>query len=317
MQTSALQVFVQDVSKRIPLARWAAELKQSRLGARLFTNRAIILGLELILVIGCAYQVSNLFWAIAAPSSSSSKAAVFAQAPDVRPFQSPQSLYIATTNIFQPLESSGGATPVVAAPATTLNLQLFGVRSGGPTGRGSAIIRKPDNTQDVFFVGQNIIDGVILERIEADHVVIRRMGILESLYLDQARAIAAPSQPAAPMAQTQAIPAAGSQSATADAEIPRRMISAPPAELFAALQVVPAKTKSGVVGLSVQPRGDVSVFNDAGFQAGDVLLAVNGQVLSDVARLPALVEGLAASRSFIVELDRGGTTLTQRFVVDR
>lgn len=317
MQISGFQTFLQKSIHHAEIAQRVAKVKQTRVGAFFATPRNAIMALEFMLVIACAYQVSNVFWAVATPSEFRQADKLASQAVISRPYQPPQSLRVTTENLFRPLEMAGGSAAVGAsAPVTTLNLQLFGVRSGGGTGRGSAIIRKPDNTQDVFFVGQDIIDGVALERIAPDHVVIRRMGVLESLYLDQARGAAASTASSTPP-QLQKDPLPDGELVKTDTDIPRRRISASPSELFAALQVMPATTTSGVVGLSVRPRGDVSLFNDAGFLPGDVLIAVNGQGLTDVARVPQLIEGLAASRSFIVELDRGGSKLTQRFIVDR
>jgi general secretion pathway protein C len=290
------------------LGAWAngilAPLRRNWLGQLVFSKRGAIGALELLLVVGCAHQVALMFWAVATPRAQSSLTAL-SPVNTARPFQVPQSLRLATHDIFH--RSGPGQTPSdtsATAPATTLNLQLFGMRApSGATG-GSAIIRRPDGSQDVFFVGQNIIDGVTLERIRADHVVIRRSGLLESLYLDQTRAPA------------QSAPESDVATGTAQ-EAPRRRISASAAELFAAIQVAPGRTSAGAAGLAVRPGADPSLFSEAGFEAGDILVAVNGQATAQLAALPSLGQSLQDASRFTITIDRKGQPMAFQLLIDR
>ena len=224
----------------------ASALKGTPLGAMVGSARGAVTIIECLIVVACAHQVSRLFWTLVTPDAISSAT-----------------------------RSSGSERTV---------LQLFGLRSGGADGRDSAIIRRPDNSQDVFFIGQEIIDGVVLEKIQSDHVVIRRMGVIEGLYLDQARAAISTIEKSP--AQT------ATSNETQSSEPLRRRISISPTELFAAIEAVPVTAASGKQGLRLQPRGDIAIFQDAGFISGDVLLSVNGQAVTDLARMPSLIESL-------------------------
>jgi general secretion pathway protein C len=281
-----------------------ALLRRHWLGQFVFSKRGAIGAVELLLVVGCAHQVALIFWAVATPSSLPTIPAPPSVAVSL-PFQVPQNLRLATEDIFQRVGSGKARSDSdTSAPATTLNLQLFGMRAPAGSAGGSAIIRRPDGTQDVFFVGQNIIDGVTLERIRADHVVIRRSGILESLYLDQSRA-------PAPSVQSPDTP-----TVTAE-EAPRRRISATAAELFNAVQVVTGRTSAGIAGLAVRPAADPSLFSEAGFESGDILVAVNGQATAQLTALPALVQSLQEASRFTITIDRKGQSLTYQLLIDR
>ncbi|MFC7050294.1 type II secretion system protein N [Emcibacter nanhaiensis] len=71
-------------------------------------------------------------------------------------------------------------TALTEARETNLDLELFGIRYS-PDGSGVAIIRTPDKQQGAFRAGDEIFDGVILNRVLEDRVAIERSGVLEVL----------------------------------------------------------------------------------------------------------------------------------------
>jgi general secretion pathway protein C len=280
-----------------------APLRRHWLGDLVFSKRGAIGVLELLLVVGCAHQLALLFWAVATPSALPMKSAPLSGVASL-PFQVPKNLRVTTEDIFHGARSGQNSSEIDrTVPATALNLQLFGMRAPSGAAGGSAIIRRPDGTQDVFFVGQTIIDGVTLERIRADHVVIRRSGLLESLYLDQARTKAPAVQDSQDMAPTEAPP--------------RRRITATASELFSAVQLLPGRTTAGTQGLIVRPGNDASLFVEAGFESGDILVAVNGQPTAQLAALPMLAQSLQDASRFTITIDRSGQPLTYQLLIDR
>jgi general secretion pathway protein C len=168
----------------------------------------------------------------------------------------------------------GGATaapavdPLTDAPATALNLALVGVRSarGGEAGAGAAIIQTPDNGQRLYRVGDAIVAGVTLEAVEADRVVIRRDGALESV-LFTARGGVIGAGRGTSVAQA-------SRDAPAEAP-PPTVLSGGPVAIAALLNdvAVVSRAESGVV---LVPSGDGEAFAAAGLQPYDVVLSVNG-----------------------------------------
>ncbi|MDX2143254.1 MAG: type II secretion system protein N [Rhodospirillaceae bacterium] len=297
-----------------PLALTASlsRLTSTRAGAAVLNRRVLVAAVEVALVLGCAYQVSLLAWTMLAPGATGSLSSAGTNSgPRPIPFQLPQTLSITATDYFAPrAKGADSGHSTTTAPETALNLELFGVRAGANGAQGSAIIRRPDGTQDAFSPGQDILDGVVLEQIFPDRVTIRRLGIRESLPLDKRRAASAPALAAQP-----GDPATAS---TAEQTEPtRRRIDYFAPELFAAIELTPGVASDGTRGLVMRARGDNDMLRSAGFEPGDVLIAVNGQSVADPAQAARTVASLAEARSVIVSFSRGDKRIQQRLIVDR
>ncbi len=97
--------------------------------------------------------------------------------------------------------AAGSGTSAV----TGLPLKLFGVRLDVATGRNSAIIATPDGVQSSIGLGEEVMPGVKLKAVLADHVVLDRAGAEEQLFLDQS--VPAPgSAPAIPSTANTPLP---------------------------------------------------------------------------------------------------------------
>jgi|TARA_R100000501_G_scaffold13654_4_gene24986 general secretion pathway protein C len=88
---------------------------------------------------------------------------------------------------------AGGGDVVVS----TAGLDLFGLRMDRASGRGSAILGNDDVPQQSFDVGEEIVEGITLEEVRFDHVILSNRGVREALYLDQS----APATPVGGAAQ--------------------------------------------------------------------------------------------------------------------
>ena len=196
---------------------------------------------------------------------------------------------------------SGAGGPAVV---TGLNLKLYGVREDRATGRGSAIIALPDGTQQSFAVGDELIPGVRLAEVGFDSVTIDRGGAREQLFLDQ-------STPA-----PNGAPAAVPQVATPTTPAPQPMRAAPPpaapppVQAGQGFQFQPRVANGRVDGVVVNPGGDGGqAFRAAGFEAGDVIVSVNGQRVTsmDQARTAMGRSGQAA-----IIVDRNGRAVPLR-----
>ena len=86
------------------------------------------------------------------------------------------------------------ATTTTSA-VTALPLKLFGTRVDQAMGRGAAIIAGPDNVQNSYAIGDEIVPGARLKSVAFDSVTIERGGASEQLFLDQSvtAAVATPS----------------------------------------------------------------------------------------------------------------------------
>ncbi|WP_394004714.1 type II secretion system protein N [Luteimonas sp. WGS1318] len=178
-----------------------------------------------------------------------------------------------------------------AAPVATDGWRLFGLRTAAD-GQGTAILGRDREPQSVYGVGDALAPGLVLAAVRADHVELgngQRLALVEDAQADApAASIPAPPSPT---------PAPAS---SADVD---------PAQLLeAGLQ---ARTVDGrLAGYTLLPRGNSEVLlRAAGLQPGDVLLSVNGQVLSPSV-ITELASELKSNPRAVVTFERDGQTRT-------
>ena len=256
-----------------------------RLQSRRFTSVPLAYLLLGLLALMLTFQAARLFWAIVTPVGPVGNW----RAPSVNIV--PRSARIALFSGFDPFFRND---PVAAGTdnVTSLNLKLFGIRSNESSGGGSAIIAGDDGIQNSFAVGEEVAPGVTLDSVAFDHVILSRSGVKESLYIDQsvpAETVNAASAPA-----TGAPPAAP----------PNVGVGLNAETLQKSIGFAPRNEGRRVTGLVLQPRDDGTVLRMAGFQAGDVVVAVNGRPVSSAADIASL---LRPGARLSVEVERGGS----------
>lgn len=246
---------------------------------------------ELILLVLIAVQAARLIWILAAPIGPVGDwKAASGQMPRG------DGAVLAAFDPFFRLSAGG---PVVV---TSLNLRLTGVREDRSTGRGSAIIQLPDGRQLSFMVGEEVMPGVTLAAVGFDNVTISRGGAQEQIFIDQ-------SQPAAvagadPNAAT-IVPGGQPQMVTPQGP-------AASANIGGMVNFTPRVVGGRVNGVMVTPGGDNGrAFLAAGFQAGDVIVSINGQRVTSLEQARAAV-GAGGTISVMVERGGRGIPLTVR-----
>jgi len=184
-----------------------------------------------------------------------------------------------------------GVADAGADNVTSLNLTLFGIRSNESSGSGSAIIAGEDGIQNSYAVGEEIAPGVVLDSVAFDHVILSRGGMKESLYLDQS----VPAETVAPAASsTQGTPAPASNGDVGlNADTLQKTIG------FA-----PRNEGGRVTGFVLQPRDDGTMMRLAGFQAGDIVVGINGRVVSSAADI---ISQIKPGARLSVDVERGGS----------
>ena len=236
---------------------------------------------ELILLVLIAVQAARLIWLFFTPLGPVGDwKSANAQAPRADG---------AVLAAFDPFFRLSSGAPVVV---TSLNLKLTGVREDRATGRGSAIIQLPDGRQLSFMVGEEVMPGVTLTAVGFDNVTISRAGAQEQIFLDQSGPV-----PAADAGSTASVPPGP----------PQPLVAAPPAAAAnraGAINFTPRAAGGGVNGLVVTPGNDGGrAFAAAGFQPGDVIVAVNGQ---RVASLEQARAAMGSGGTVSVMVERGG-----------
>lgn len=250
----------------------------------------VYLWVKAILLALVAMQLARLLWAVLTP--------VGPMGP-WRPAQarmlSPQA-QAAVLAAVDPFYRDG--PPAAAVEATsTLNLILFGVRENRGSGGGAAIIGAPDGEQGSYAVGEEVAPGVRLSAVFFDYVVLDRGGRQEKLFLDQSKAPEAG--------------AAGAPSPAASSPVPGAAAS-PGLTAAAARQAFsfsPRQQGGRVTGVTVAPGADPGLYAAAGFQPGDVIVAVNGARIASQTDLVQLQSSLIPGARLSLTVERGAQTV--------
>lgn len=203
--------------------------------------------------------------------------------------------------------ADGVPAPSSALPAlnTALNLRLEGVMLAGDPAANQAVIlsagrRGSYRTGDELPAGANIrVAG-----IERDHVVIDNRGQREVLWLFNV----APSSGQGnvnPGAQLSGTAAAGLVPPPGTEE---RVLKTA-ARLAEIISVAPEAVNGRLVGYRLTPGMRLKEFVQLGFQTNDIVTAVNGIALNDVANLPKLYSLMDGATEVSFSLLRDGAPL--------
>ncbi|WP_371393716.1 type II secretion system protein N [Glycocaulis abyssi] len=180
--------------------------------------------------------------------------------------------------LFRPrLQPAAGQVEML--PESRLGYALFGVRTGTRPETGSAIIEAGAGGQRSYAVGSELQDGVTLEAVHDDRVVLRRQGTREVLFLTE-RARARRNEPAEPL---QAVTLAG-------------------------VSLTPQPLTSGGEGLRIESAPPALAA--LGLQAGDTIATIDGEPVT-AARISALGQQLAGGAlPASLSLERNGERLS-------
>ena len=253
----------------------------------------LLIGLLAMLL---AAQAARLFWVVVTPVGPLGDWR--SRSVDVVPAEARISLFSGFDPFFRNDITAAGSDSV-----TALSLTLFGIRANASSGGGSAIIAGEDGVQYSFGVGEEVMPGVILDSVAFDHVILSRGGgVKESLYIDQSVPATTVGAPAAVRVSPPAT-SAPSAGAALNAETLQKSIG------FA-----PRNEGGRVTGLVLQPRDDGSMLQNAGFQPGDVVVAVNGRAVSSASDIASQ---LRPGARLSIDVERGGSKVPVNLILEK
>ena len=169
---------------------------------------------------------------------------------------------------YESVELSNSILDLVKAPETSLSLKLFGVTSSED--KNFAIIGLNKSDQKEYLPGDQVLDNVFLESIHKDYVTINRSGVPESLSFNKISLISG-----------------------IDKEILNKPITEKPENIISAewlsnqnildvISFVPIFLNGTLTGLEVNPGENKEFFVNLDLLPGDVLVSVNGFLVSDL-----------------------------------
>ena len=254
-------------------------------------------GVEVALALLLVIQLGRLVWVVAEPDTAA--AATTGAATPIKPVD------YAVFQRFDAFFRTGGQSSLAEASAAgSGQMRLYGLRSDG-AGGGSAIIGLADGRQVSVGVGEEVEPGLVLQGVGPDHVTLARGSSLSRLiFSDVPLGVApVPPPPPGPQTVTPTPTAAVAPTAASGAAVD-------PARLMTQAGLRPRMRGARLDGFTVSGAGDPAVLRAAGLQAGDVILAVNGQSLDSVERISALRAQLANSSGAELRYERDGAVQT-------
>ncbi|HEV2081569.1 MAG TPA: type II secretion system protein N [Brevundimonas sp.] len=269
-----------------------------RAGTRFVALRARPEGLRLmaegalaVLILG---QTARAALSLLAPAAEASTP------PPVASVARPDASVFTRSDAFFP----GAATPADPAAAGAVDgLRLFGVRAGDG-GAGSAILGLADGRQLSVGVGEEIVPGLVLRTVAADHVTVARGPVVGRVEFGETAG--APAPPPAP--STPQVVAPPRTEPTAEARAAAPVVD--PRRLIGQASLRPRMKGMSVSGFTVSAAGDGQALRSAGLQTGDVILAVNGVELNGMGALSGLRAELADATTVDIRYERAGRVST-------
>lgn len=252
---------------------------------------------EVALALLLAVQLGRLVWIVAEPRDAAASMA-----------STPAAVSPADPAVFQRFDAffrTGGQSSLAEASAAgSGQMRLYGLRSDG-SGGGSAIIGLADGRQVSVGVGEEVEPGLILRGVGPDYVTLARGASLSRLIFSDVPVGVAPVPPPPPGPQIVTPPPPPPPPA-----VTPTAASVDPAQLITQAGLRPRMRGLRLDGFTVSASGDAALLRAAGLQAGDVILAINGQSLDSLERIAALRGQLANSSGAELRFERDGTVQT-------
>ena len=206
------------------------------------------------------------------------------------------------------------------ARETSLALTLTGIVASTADGLGSAMI-EARKKQELYSVGDDLpANGkVTLAKILPKQVVIDNNGTYELITLFDDNGIVGIVQSAAPATtpdSSEGTPS--SMTATSATQAERQRLAAnyreqlysDPQSLAGLVSISAVQSDGGLKGYRVAPGRDAAQFTALGFQAGDIVTAVNGYALSDPTNTVRLYQLMRDATDATFEVERDGSPVS-------
>jgi general secretion pathway protein C len=272
--------------------------------------RPALVALNLCLLAAVAYFGSRIAGGLVA-ARLAPPAAVSAAAPIVPPAAAPalaESAYavIYERDVFNAVKGEAPTDAPAEVKRSDLNVKLWGTAVAGDPARSYAIIEdQVARRQQLYRVGDPILDVATLARVEWGRVVLSRDGAEEVLELSSARGPAGAA--GVPVASAAAVQDRIRRTGDGTFAIDRREVERTIEnlnEVFTQARAVPHFVDGKTVGFRVFAIKPGSVFEKIGLQNGDVIERVNGVELTDPTKAITLFTELQNEGHIAVDLER-------------
>jgi general secretion pathway protein C len=262
-----------------------------------------------------AFELAQLTWQLLPGAPPLVTVQAQSAAPPVRADASPKFEALLRAHLFGEAPADAAApqeSVAIVAPDTTLAVTLKGILYGEHGAASTAVIETSRGREDAYGIGDTLEGtNALLRSVYADHVVLEHDGRLEALRQPRDTAPPAASSPAAAdlVADEQGPDGAESENAEPEEDPGVPDDVDPDAALTRVAEVfsmTPRVEGDELKGFVVNPGSDPQTFEALGFQAGDVITAIEDMSLEDATDAGALLERFATARVVRVVVTRNG-----------
>ncbi len=187
------------------------------------------------------------------------------------------------------------------APETRLKLTLHGVFVDQTPEEGTAIIGKAGSTQNYYKVGSNVMNGVKLQAVFSDRVVLLRDGQPEVLKFPK-------TVKSMPVQEGLTSSMAKQSSPVESLSSYRELFKNEPLKIFEHVRFVPVRSGKTIKGYRVLPQKNRELYNKLGIRPSDLVTSVNGVSLKNDKEALQLIDKLKDADQLNLEIVRRGQT---------
>lgn len=265
--------------------------------------RLVIVLAEAGLTAALALVAAKIFWLVVDPAGrvTESRPLMVAKA-SAEPSASVPTQDFARLLTQSPFEGAGPATEVTLVPKTELNLTLKGVRAEDDERAGMAIISVSGGPAKTYQAGDEVLEGVTLDRVLPDRVILMKRGKAEGLLMpstyERLSVIGNPPNLDAP--DRQGFETAG--------PVPAQETSSPLSrEDILSLKFEPVTRQDEVYGYRVASAPTDRIVAQAGIMSGDIVIGIDNRPVRDIS-LKTITNKLSGPDPLRLQMQRGGDT---------
>lgn len=190
------------------------------------------------------------------------------------------------------------------APETTLKIRLLGRISGS-----SANLKTPDNREKSYSVGDEVMNGVTLQNVYPDFVVLRVNGEIQRLTFQRDSETGLSDTQIDEVSQSVSVATQPSEeNALVSVNSVQQMNAA---DLIQSVQLNPNFETGTLVGYEIKARNGETSLEQYGLQSGDIVTAVNGDsLLVGQPDLQGLITKLKSANQVKLDILRDGRPVT-------
>ncbi|MBN2865079.1 MAG: hypothetical protein JXK16_03660 [Thiotrichales bacterium] len=227
------------------------------------------------------------------------------QSSSVKPIQGTPSYLMGKPDAKALQTSLEASEPVSEMTDTRLKLTLKGVID--VDGAGVAIIQSSGQTL-VVGEGEEIVKGVDLIEVYADQVVISHRGKRERLMMEELTKGLIES--ASNGVTTSAVASELNEKEAAALKEIGETLRKSPISISKYVRFKPIGKNGNWTAVKVWPKSNPELFNAIGFISGDLVKAVNGRSIQEMAQEPGLWQTFLNESQFELTVDRQGSSVT-------